>query len=103
MMNIVAITNDTFAVCIGNEEVRVWSRFEKPAESQDQAARQVWQVVAALNYRDLKIKQLVANVKLRLSNLNSSSRGERQSADSAPNLALLHEDGWVSFWTQNSW
>ena len=103
-MSVVAISNDTFAVCIGNEDVRIWSSFESKTDAKDQQARQVWQVVAALNYRDLKAKQLVANVRLRLSNMNSHSiKKDETRGKTASCLAVLHEGGWVSFWTQDSW
>mmetsp|Transcript_10247 Transcript_10247/g.12790 ORF Transcript_10247/g.12790 Transcript_10247/m.12790 type:complete len:165 (+) Transcript_10247:226-720(+) len=98
-MSIVAISDDTFAVSAGGEEVRIWSRVEKPGETAEQKSRQVWSVMAALNYRDLKVKQLVANVHLRLSNVSSALKKGASSAS----LCLLHEGGWVSFWSHESW
>jgi len=65
----------------------------------DQEDKLVWQVISALRFRDLKIKQVVPNISLRLSNIQSFSAKKGVSST----LALLHEGGFVSFWTQDSW
>jgi len=63
--------------------------------------RLVWQVVSALRFRDLNVKMLVPNVRLRLS--NSASRKASSSSSGNTSLAVLHENGWVSFWSQDGW
>ena len=97
-MSIVAISDTSFAVSFGNEDVKVWNQMKQQKEGQEE--RLVWQVVSALRFRDLKVKMLVPNVNLRLSNV-SSSRSAKKSTGSS--LAILHENGWVSFWAQDGW
>ena len=52
-MSIQAISNQSFAVSLGTEEVKVWSqiRMEEGGE-----AKMVWSVVSALKFRDMKVK-----------------------------------------------
>ena len=52
-MSIQAISNQSFAVSLGTEEVKVWSqiRIEEGGE-----AKMVWSVVSALKFRDMKVK-----------------------------------------------
>ena len=88
-MSIQAISNQSFAVSLGTEEVKIWSqiRMEEAGE-----AKMVWSVVSALKFRDMKVKQLVPNIRLRLKNISQQMKGK-------PTLAVLHENGWVSFWS----
>ena len=65
-MSIVSISNKSFAVSLGNEDVRIWSQMRQDGKE----ARLVWQVVSALRLRDLKVKQLVPNIKLKLDNVS---------------------------------
>lgn len=55
-MSVVALQNGCFAVSIGNEEVKVWTRMNIPKADGEQEQRQVWSVTAALKFRDLKVK-----------------------------------------------
>lgn len=55
-MSVIALSNNSFAVSHGNEEVRVWTRITVPGESAEQESRQVWSVTAALKFRDLKVR-----------------------------------------------
>ena len=64
-MSIVSISNKSFAVSLGNEDVRIWSQMRQDGKE----ARLVWQVVSALRLRDLKVKQLVPNIRLKLDNV----------------------------------
>ena len=66
-MSIQAISNQSFAVSLGTEEVKIWSqiRMEEGGE-----AKMVWSVVSALKFRDMKVKQLVPNIRLRLKNID---------------------------------
>ena len=50
---------------LGNEDVRIWSQMRQDGKE----ARLVWQVVSALRLRDLKVKQLVPNIRLKLDNV----------------------------------
>lgn len=65
-MSIVSISNKSFAVSLGNEDVRIWSQMRQDGKE----ARLVWQVVSALRLRDLKVKQLVPNIRLKLDNVS---------------------------------
>lgn len=92
--SIETISNDSFAVTLGNDEVKIWSQVKL-----QEGDKLVWSVVSALKFRDFRVKQLIGGVRLRLSNTNSSS-GDRGTEMT---LAMLHENGWVSFWAQNGW
>ena len=68
-MSIATINDDTFAVSLGNSEVKVWSKMLVPGETPDMESRYVWSVVSAINFRDMNVKQIVPSVRLRLSNV----------------------------------
>lgn len=86
--SIEAISNTAFAVTLGNDEVKIWNQVKI-----QEGDKLVWSVVSELRFRDFKVKQLIGGVRLRLSNTNS---GADKSA--VTTLAVLHENGWVSFW-----
>lgn len=68
-MSIAALSNTTFAVSMGNEEVKVWSQMRMPGEGENQPAKMGWSVISALKYRNFSVKQLVPNTRLRLTNV----------------------------------
>lgn len=74
------ISNTMVAVCLGNEEVKVW---KCDAENK-------WTVVASLSFQNLPVRQIQL-CKLRF------------KQECGPCLALLHEEGCLSFWSINGW
>jgi hypothetical protein len=77
-----AISDDQVAVCLGNDEVKIWQI------SQDAK----WSVVASLHYQGLTVRQILP-CKLRL----KSKKG------TGMHLAVLHEKGHISFWSREDW
>ncbi len=55
-MSIATINDDTFAVSLGNSEVKVWSKMLVPGENPGMESRYVWSVVSAINFRDMNVK-----------------------------------------------
>ena len=96
-MSIEPINNMAFAISVGNQDVRIWGQIRQQQEG-DEASRLVWCVISALKFRDLRVKQLIPNIRLRVGNVSKNVKGKVGAT-----LAILHENGWVSFWAQDGW
>ena len=87
-MSIVALNNSQFAVSGGTEDIRIWSQTRMKGETADQESRLVWTVLSALKFRDYKVRQIIANIRLRLKNVSDTTKN---SDESKQTLAILHE------------
>ena len=80
----------------GGSEIKIWTKISQKDDSGE--VKTVWSVVSALKFRNLTVMQMIDGTKLRLTN---TERPQKDS-DSNSNLAVLHEGGWVTFWSQDN-
>ena len=69
--------------------MKIWNSTKSPE------GRTQWSVAASLKYQEQRVRQLVSSVRLRLTCLLTSKSDNY--------LAVLHEYGWVSFWSTDTW
>ena len=74
---------------MGQKDIKIWTSV------QGTEGQFSWIATAALKYMDQRVKQMVGGIRLRLTNTMTTKANNY--------LAVVHENGWVSFWSTVSW
>jgi len=82
-------------VAEGGADAKMWTRVEGTDGFK-------WVVAGSLEYQDRGIKQVEVGIKLKVSNTATFLK-QNKPKDHLVCIVIVHEGGYISFWSQDSW